>query len=165
MFRNAFRKKDTLSDILALRANLPLPPLLIDLINAGEWREIDQDLLRKCLAFELDPVEPISSHNAMLLNSGPLMPPGDVESEQFHEYRGSMSVERTLPWIDIEKTLFIMCNQRIGDDCGIALDYRTGQQTPMVIGSDWYSESRGVIYRRVAGTFEEFAWMLGLARR
>ncbi len=57
----------------------------------------------------------------------------------FSEYRGSQVAFRDLPWIDVEKTVFIIINGRIGDDAGIALDYRTGIDTPRVIDSDWHT--------------------------
>ena len=77
------------------------------------------------------------------------------------EYRGSLVAERALPWIDVELALFLMANKNPGDDVGIALDYRTGANSPRVIGTDWHSVG-GCGYREICETFEEFAELLEL---
>ena len=98
----------------------------------------------------------------MLFESGPLMGHDALENAPLSEYRGSLVGKRDLPWIDVEKSLFIMCNERIGDDVGIALDYRNNSTEPCVVGGDWHSHSGGLIYRFVANNFAEFAESIGL---
>lgn len=95
----------------------------------------------------------------MDFNSGPLMGPDESEHAYFSEYRGALVGERELPWADVEKLIFIVVNERPGDDVGIALDYRTGIDTPRVIGMDWHS-GKNCIYREISQSFEEFVELL-----
>jgi len=83
-------------------------------------------------------------------------------SETFSEFRGSAIGERDLPWIDVEQSLFIICNRWPGDDVGIALDYRSGIDMPRVVGGDWHSGNNGVVYREISPTFDAFIQLLGL---
>lgn len=152
-----------LLDIDTSRRKLPLPSALIALMDAGQWTHPGSEILRSCAPFIHDPLVILTSIEAMLFNSGPLMGHSQIEDERLHEYRGSALAARSLPWIDVEKTIFIMCNERIGDDCGIALDYRTNLDEPEVIGSDWHSGCGGVVYRKIADSFSEFAAMVGLS--
>lgn len=153
----------TLPNIDNLRRALPLPPDLVALMNAGKWVHPGREALYACAPFIQDPLLVLPTLDSMLFNSGPLMSPAAVENELFHEYRGSAVPPRALPWIDVEKTIFIMCNEQIGDDCGIALDYRPGVSNPQVVGSDWLSSGKGVKYRLIADSFTEFATLIGLA--
>lgn len=150
-------------NIETLRRALPLPSSLIALMDVGQWTHPGSEALRSCAPFLHDPLVVLTSIEAMLFNSGPLMGHSQIEDERLHEYRGSVLAHRPLPWIDVEKTIFIMCNERIGDDCGIALDYRTNPEEPHVIGSDWQSGGNGVVYRKIADSFREFAAMVGLS--
>jgi hypothetical protein len=49
----------------------------------------------------------------------------------------------------------------LGDDVGIALDYRYNATEPRVVGGDWHSKSGGIIYPLVADSFAEFCKMIG----
>lgn len=117
--------------------------------------------MRAKIPFIHDPLIFLRDQAQMLRESGPLM--RQVASEQacFSEYRGSVVAARELPWIDVEKTLFICSNKRLGDDVGIALDYRMGN-VPRVIGSDWHSISDRCVYREISSSFDEFVMLLGL---
>jgi hypothetical protein len=66
-----------------------------------------------------------------------------------------------LPWLDVERAVFIAVNRHIGDDLGIALDYRTGTDDPRVAASDW-SSGDGCLWREVTPRFSEFVERLGL---
>lgn len=91
------------------------------------------------------------------------MGPDSIENILFSEYRGSSIAARGLPWIDVEKTLFIIINKWPGDDVGIALDYRTGLDHPRVIGGDWDTQDgRGIVYREITPDFPGFVKLLGL---
>ncbi len=159
------RQQMKLPDLDTKRRNLRLPQSLLSLIESGTWIHPGADRLRVVAPYIQDPLIILPNLDSMLFNSGPLMGHKDLESEIFHEYRGSAIASRDLPWIDVEKTIFIMCNERIGDDCGIALDYRTHDLTPRVIGSDWHTGLNGVQYREIATSFEEFAEKIGLPTR
>jgi hypothetical protein len=156
------RQQIRLPDINAMRRGLPLPPLLVSMMEAGTWIHPGTEKLREVAPFIQDPLAILPSLESMLFNSGPLMGARDTENARFHEYRGSTISARDLPWIDVEKTIFITCNERIGDDCGIALDYRTCPFNPRVICSDWHSGVNGVLYREIAESFDDFAIKSGL---
>lgn len=145
-----------------MRRELPLPESLTHLINSGLWRHPGHDVLRRVVPFILDPLCVLKNLDHMLFESGPLMGHDKLEDEVFSEYRGSSIEMRELPWIDVEKTIFIMCNERIGDDVGIALDYRHDRANPRVVGGDWHSGVNGIRYRQIAESFTDFATMLEL---
>ncbi len=84
----------------------------------------------------------------------------ETENDFFSEYLGSVVPPRPLPWLDVEKALFLYCNRDPGYDSGIALDYRPGLDYPRVIASDWNSSSTGVVYREIAESFQAFVVML-----
>lgn len=152
-------------NIDTLRRRFQLPSLLVKLMNSGDWSRADPERVKRCVRcvpFIQDPLVILETFDSMLRNSGPLMRHDQSEDEIFHEYRGSCSPARPLPWIDVERTIFIMCNERIGDDCGIALDYRLDVNQPRVIGSDWHSGMNGVQYRQIADSFSDFASAIGL---
>ncbi|MEO1145780.1 MAG: hypothetical protein AAFY26_09290 [Cyanobacteria bacterium J06638_22] len=144
-----------------LRQQLRLPQLLDELIRTGRWIHPGDRVMATVVPFITDPLDLLSNRKAMERESGPLMPPSETESINFHEYRGSFHADRPLPWIDVEKTLFIAVNRRIGDDVGIALDYRDDPDEPSVIGGDWHSGD-GLCYRLITHTFHQFAEALGL---
>ena len=151
-----------LPQIESLRRSLKLPPLLESMIASGTWTHPGADVLRRAVPFITDPLIVLKTFDEMLFESGPIIGHDKIEDERFSEYRGSQIGKRDLPWIDVEKTLFIMCNERLGDDVGIALDYRYSSTEPCVVGGDWHSKSRGIIYRLVANSFAEFAEKIGL---
>lgn len=143
-----------------LRSKLPLPHLLIELIDTGRWVHPGDDVLRARIPFIQNPLVFLGSKDDMRFDIGPLMEPDEIENETFSEYLGSAVGERTLPWIDVERTLFIICNKWPGDDVGIALDYRTGT-SPRVVAGDWTSGNR-CIYHEISPSFEAFFESLGL---
>jgi hypothetical protein len=149
-----------LKNLEILRRDLPLPQLLIEMIEAGRWVHPGDDVMLAEVPFIRDPLVFLGT-KASMVGCGPLMGPDEVEQGLFSEYRGSMIGERDLPWIDVEKALFIICNRVPGDDVGIALDYRTGINSPRVIGGDWCLGS-GCVYRQISPAFDAFVEMLGL---
>jgi len=144
-----------------LRRELPLPQTLIDMIESGRWVHPGDNVMLARIPFIRDPLVFLNSKDSMLFNSGPLMGPIELESEVFSEYRGSAIPKRALPWIDVEQTLFIACNRWPGDDVGIALDYRTGIDSPRIVGGDWRS-GRNCIYHEISPSFDAFVQLLGL---
>lgn len=144
-----------------LRQQLRLPQLLDELIYTGRWIHPGDRIMESVVPFITDSLDLLPNREAMQRESGPLMPSAETESLAFHEYRGSFHEPRPLPWIDVEKTLFIAINRRIGDDVGIALDYRDNPDEPSVIGGDWHS-GEGLRYRPITNTFRQFAESLGL---
>ncbi|MBE9102603.1 hypothetical protein [Vacuolonema iberomarrocanum] len=147
--------------ISELRQQLQLPQLLDELIRTGRWTHPGDRIMESVVPFITDPLDLLPNREAMQRESGPLMAPSETESLVFHEYRGAFHKSRPLPWIDVEKTLFIAVNRRIGDDVGIALDYRDNPDEPSVVGGDYHS-GKGLQYRLIANTFCQFAKSLGL---
>ncbi|RYZ76694.1 MAG: hypothetical protein EOP06_31060, partial [Proteobacteria bacterium] len=78
------------------------------------------------------------------------------------EYRSSRDGERDLPWLDADNALFIAVNRHIGDDLGIALDYRTSVENPRVVTSNWWTDERGCYWQQVDAHFSDFVERLGL---
>jgi hypothetical protein len=82
-------------------------------------------------------------------------------SEFNHVVYGSKSKTPVeLPWLDVEKALYIAVNREIGGDVGIALDYRTSMENPRVVGSDWRDTKH--FWREVTPTFSEFVKRIGI---
>ena len=143
------------------QASLQLPILLKDLIATSMWIHPGDKRIRELIPFIEEPIDFLKSKDQMDFNCGPLMAQNEMENYFFHEYRGSaFPCGRDLPWIDVEKSVMIAVNRRIGDDLGIALDYRTIAEDPRVIGSDWSDE--GCSWREIAPTFSTFCIRSGL---
>lgn len=115
-----------------------LPRRLVELIAQGRWVHPGDERIRAVVPFIREPLQLVGSSKSILgSHEWCLMGPDEAEDELFSEYRGSRAAARDLPWIDVEKTLFLMINGVPGDDVGVALDYRT--DPPRVIASDWSS--------------------------
>lgn len=142
-----------------MRRDLPIPQLLTDLIHTGRWVHPGDDVMLAKAPFIHDPLVFRGIDN-VAIQSLSLMGPEEIENETFSEYRGSAVDARPLPWIDVERTLFIMSNKWPGDDVGIALDYRTSN-SPRVVGGDWHSGNR-CIYHEISPSFDAFVELLGL---
>lgn len=141
--------------------HLLLPSLLCELLSSGRWEHPGDEILCQQIPFVLEPLLFLTSPAEMLKESGPLMSSDSIESDVFSEYRGSLVEKRDLPWIDVERSLTIICNKIPGDDVIVALDYRDDMANPRVIGSDW-SLGNKVIYQEISLTFEQFVDRLGL---
>ncbi len=144
-----------------MQRNLPLPQMLIELIETGRWVHPGDDVMFAKIPFIQDPLNFLGSKDNMVFESGLLMGHNEIEQEVFSEYRGSVIGERGLPWVDVEQSLFIICNKWPGDDIGTALDYRTGLNSPRVIGGDWRSGNK-CIYHEISPTFDAFVELVGL---
>ncbi len=143
----------------------PLPPLLVELMNTGRWKQPTDETIKQVIAYLQEPVDFLlnaeeihreSSHLLTLVNDLKM-------AELFYEYKGSTTSVRDLPWLDVEKTLFIAVNRNSGDDIAIALDYRTNLEDPRVVASDWWSENNSKhLWREVESRFSEFVKKLGI---
>jgi hypothetical protein len=135
---------------------LPLPKLLLELINSGHWKHPGDDVILAALPFLKDPVVFLNSPRTAYL-----MAANETSSAIFHEYRGSKEDEKPLPWLDVEASHLIAINKNIGDDVAIALDYRSNPDDPRVLASDWHS-GPGCFWREVSPSFTEFVKLLGI---
>ncbi len=113
------------------------------------------------IPFIRDPLVFLQNKAEMLKESGPLMKDTETEQKLFSEYRGSLLPERNLPWLDVDCSIFIIVNKWPGEDIGIALDYRTGIDTPRVVGGNWNDGTR-LTYCEISSTFSEFVELLGI---
>jgi hypothetical protein len=139
-----------------------VPPLLIELINTGRWKQPPDETIKKVIPFLQDPMVFLPTIDAMRQESTSLLADSPEMSELFHEYRGSKVPERELPWLDVDKALFIAVNRIGGADIGIALDYRTSREDPRVVASDWESGDNTHHWREVENKFSDFVKNLGI---
>src|SRR4051812_41447087 len=131
---------------------LPLPPLLRDLMASARWRQPPDDVIVAAVPFLREPVDFLLSEAAMRFESQGQC----VGLPRFREYRSSESESQPLPWLDADLKLLIAVNRERGADIGIALDYRTSSVDPRVVASDWWSGDQTCYWREVASTFSEF---------
>jgi hypothetical protein len=139
-------------------SQLPLPPLLRDLLASGRWQQPSDEVIYAAVPLLREPVDFLLSEASMRFESQ-----GQCSGlPHFREYRGSESAYRALPWLDDDLALFIAVNREIGADIGIALDYRTSSIDPCVVASDWWSGDQTCHWREVTSTLSEFVRRLYL---
>ena len=142
---------------------LPMPPALVSLIESGRWVHPGDDVLKKVMPFLEAPVDFLSIDSMESESSGHLA--NDPRySSMFHEMRGSDSVSvPDLPWRDVSRSFFIAVNRYLGDDIGIALDFRKGGEAdPSVIASHWGDQTCKWV--RVSDSLSGFLRLVGLQR-
>jgi hypothetical protein len=128
-----------------------LPPLLVDRLEQGRWRHPGDETLQRLIPFLREPVDFLTTVEALRFESSGLLADEPTTDTFFHEARGSKSAEPIcLPWLDVEKAVFIAVNRFPGDDLGVALDYRGGEVHPRIVANDWHNGSGGCIWREVA---------------
>jgi hypothetical protein len=140
---------------------LPLPVLLISLLQEGKWRHPGDAVMRKVVPFIDVPLSFLSVPH--MRTEGELgrfvVKPG--WAKLMHVMRGTLFTSvPELPWLDADKAFGIIINHEIGDDVAIALDYRTDMNDPRVVASEW--RDRAHFWREVTPTFTEFIRDLGL---
>ncbi|HYG76662.1 MAG TPA: hypothetical protein VEK08_16785 [Planctomycetota bacterium] len=148
---------------------MPLPPLLRDLLRSGAWCQPADNRIQQTVPFLKEPVDFLLTEERMRFESSGFLADDPRSSEWFHEFRGSVvGADRALPWLDVDKALFIAVNREIGADLGIALDYRTDISDPRVVASEWseWNTKRqpgsGCHWLVAAPTFSAFVKMIGL---
>jgi hypothetical protein len=137
---------------------LPLPPLLLNLMTLDRWRQPTDEVIYAAVPFLYEPVDFLLSEARMRFESQGQC----VGLPHFREYRSSESEARPLPWLDDDLALFIAVNRELGADIAIALDYRTSFVDPRVVASDWWSGDPTCHWREVTSTFSEFVNRLRL---
>lgn len=148
--------------------NLPLPALLIFLIQNGKWNHPGDEKLRRLIPFlqddlmfvDIKRMQSESEGQLEIADLPPLLPP-----ERLRQVRGSKSPSPIeLPWLDVEKMIFVAISREIGADIAIALDYRTSISDPRVIINQWQISDGNSLWREVTPTFTEFVECLGLLK-
>lgn len=141
-----------------------LPSLLIELIKNNQWNHPGDEVLKLVVPCIHEPIDFLSIEQ-MRRDSPGVIVDSPVNLPWFHEVRGSKQSEPvTLPWLDVEKAVFIAVNRFPGDDIGVALDYRTDIIDPRVVASDWHSSPDGCIWQEITPTFSEFIKQINLAK-
>jgi hypothetical protein len=140
---------------------LPLPLLLLDLLDSGRWKTPDDPIMRAKIPRLKEPVNFLRSVEHIAFESQGLAD-DQRTALLFHEYRGSSGVERPLPWRDVEQSILIAVNREIGADLGIALDYRSGWEDPSVLISDWWTGDRTCHWHKISERFSGFVSLLQL---
>jgi hypothetical protein len=144
---------------------LPMPPLLVELMQTGRWRHPGDDVLHQVIPFLQGPVDFMPDVAWMRGESTGFLADAPHSSRLNREVRGDDAKTGRpvgLPWRDVAKSFFIAVNREIGDDLGIALDFRTDPADPRVIVSEWQPGRDGIAWREVAATFSAFVKALGL---
>jgi hypothetical protein len=142
---------------------LPVPSLLVELLKQHRWRHPGDEALRDLIPFLREPVDFLTSVEAMRRESAGSLANEPRFAKVFHMARGSRSAEPvSLPWLDVELSLFVAVNRFPGDDLAIALDYRTDATDPRVVASDWDEGPGGCEWREVAPSFSQFVRTLGV---
>jgi hypothetical protein len=141
---------------------LPLPRLLLMLIESGRWKTPSDAVMQSAIPMLKEPVDFLLSAEAMAFESQGLLADDERMSALFHEYRGSSGIARALPWRDVERSLLIAVNRESGADLGIALDYRPGEEEPSVLVSDWWTGDHSCHWREVSNSFSAFVASLYL---
>jgi hypothetical protein len=141
---------------------LMLPPLLIRLLEQGKWKHPGHEVVKQVVpSLKGEPVIFLEKVQAMRWESPHQLADEPFNAKIFMAARGSTSaVPIELPWLDVEKAVTIAVCLEIGADVGIQLDYRTGQDDPRVVASDWRRE--GHFWCEVTPTFSEFTKRIGL---
>ncbi|MEU0939717.1 hypothetical protein [Embleya sp. NPDC005971] len=143
---------------------LALPDGLTSLIDRGLWRHPGDAVLAEVVPWFKSPLVFLSSPGRMESESRSMdMFADDEHCAFFREARGSRgAVPLELPWLDVEQAVLIAVNRTPGDDVALALDYRTDQSDPRVVGSDFWTNPQLCEWRVVAPAFSAFVASLGL---
>ena len=141
---------------------LIFPPLLVELMNTGRWKQPSDEKIKQVIPFLLEPVDFLLDVDGIRRESSGVLADMSDMSEFFHEYRGSKTSEKDLPWLDVDRALFVAVNRVAGADIAIALDYRTDVNDPRVVASDWWSGNKTHCWREVESRFSDFVRKLGI---
>ena len=143
---------------------LRLPQVLIDAIEQGRWRHPGDERLRELMPWMTDPLDFLSTPEAMATQSASL---DDLLREERWRTTFKQDSSRRLgrevpdlPWIDVDRAFLIAVNRRIGDDVALALDFRSSTVDPRVIAEPLI-EGIGYEWRLVSPTTTAFLDAIG----
>ncbi|MAT15265.1 MAG: hypothetical protein CMJ46_08350 [Planctomyces sp.] len=120
------------------------------------------DVLRDRVPFIQDELEFIPDVETMI-RTAPYYGSPEIEDQLYGLYRGSKTGNRDLPWLDVELCLPLIESKHLGHDMMIVLDYRTGSDSPRVVGTEGVNggPEPGIYHRQITSTFDEFVELLG----
>jgi hypothetical protein len=138
-----------------------IPESFRSLLAGRRWKHPGDAVISRVIPFILDPIDFLNTEDSILRESmGRLADEGST-SLQFKEKRGSSeSREIILPWRDVEKSIIVAVNRNLGDDVGVALDFRTSVEDPRVIGMAWSEDYTSCDWREIAPRLSLFLEMI-----
>jgi hypothetical protein len=179
VYASGFESEEEIAIKESKKMEMKLPPLLVALMEQGRWpnRVISSSMQRMFPVFQhpyLDEVsiEFYTSAQTILDNNhwqlqgffDDIDKPRPDNVAYYRVKRGSNQIESVkLPWLDVEKVIFIGQPLLSGDDVWIFLDYRTDADDPRVIVNVAQSDPdtpRAHFWRELAPSFSEFAEMV-----
>jgi hypothetical protein len=132
-------------------------------MQRNRWHHPGDNAIQRQIPFIQGPVDFLRTIEQMRFESSGSLADRPGLATFFHEFRGRrIATAHDLPWLDVDKAVFIAVNRLNGDDLAIALDYRTGSLDPRVVANYWQPEDRGCLSREVSATFTQFARALRL---
>jgi len=144
-------------------ADLPIPKLLVSLIESGRWPRNPQEACRQNLELRV-PVERIRrfapEEDWIFLCPPPFGKPTDVFSRSV-DFHGQSDAESPSGDIDYDRAV-VIADFGLGSDAPIALDYRQSLDCPSVIHYRWSHRGERNRWIYVAPSFRQFADMLEL---
>ncbi len=109
---------DPSDEILEIRG-MRFPPAFVKLWSAGKWHQPDDSLIQSLIPWLQGPIEFIEVMHWMVTENRASLVDHPDSAIMLREYRGSVSPDKTdLPWLDVEKSLFIAVNRIHGDARG-----------------------------------------------
>lgn len=134
---------------------LKVPSLLVKLVNEGFWVKGSELDIKKHYEFLNDPLTFLQSFQGMKST------PSFKYDEVLRIYSSSeVGLNRNLPWLDIDNSIFIAINKNPGDDIAIALDYRDNSTSPIVVASKWTEVNGYCEWVKIENTFDDLVQTL-----
>ncbi len=141
---------------------LQVPTLMLELMNEGRWVHPGEAAITRVVPFLQGPVDFVSEPSQCIPGHFYELATDPDWSPVHRVCRGSKCSEPLgLPWLDVEKALFIAHCRIPGDDLSIVLDYRTDPSDPRVLATWWPDDE--VEWRIASASFTKFAKALRLA--
>ena len=109
--------------------NLPVPKLLIQLLENKKWTNPKEGIIKKVIPFFKYNIDFLQTLEEMKRESRVICEDLDF----FFEKRSSKDDRaKKLPYRDLDLSFFIAVNSSLGDDIAVALDFRTSIENPRV---------------------------------
>lgn len=145
---------------MTLVRGLPLPGLLLELLNGGRWKHPGDAALRALMPWFESPVDFLIDVDQIRRESRSLdsLTANASTAEIFRQASGRRAPSPVeLPWLDIDLAVLIAVNRIPGDDVALALDYRGDPTDPRLVASDFWAEPHRCSWRVIAPAFTAFA--------
>lgn len=146
---------------------LALPPLLVELIETGRWRQPNDEAMELALPWFEDRLDLLLTVEEMARESGGLRQQSLTDPDFWQTAIATNKPERIddTSWLDAERAILIAVNREYGSDVAVALDFRTDSVDPRVLGSEWADcndDTHIHRWRLAADRFSQFVVQLRL---